>query len=217
MSEKIVVPVSENSELREKIMAWVYAKFGSDPEYDPALQPVIDEFGLPWFRAGALVVDQEGKILMMHEGKAQIKKLKSEALQDYYLNIKHRKKGDWVDEDGGWNIPAGRIMAGEAFEQGILREVEEESAHKVKILGILHIRWGEDYVMPTYLVEDQSGPEHYHTPETLDIHKFSPEGVRVLHEIGVLRSPESVMDSLHAYEAYMRGEKQLNEINSWDD
>lgn len=217
MSEKILVPGTENSELREKITEWLHVKFGNDPEYDPALQPVIDEFGLPWFRAAALVVDREGKILMMHEGKAQVKKLKSEALKDYYLTVRERKKNDWVDEDGGWNIPAGRIMAGETFEQGVLREVEEESAHKVKIVGLLYVRWGKDYVMPTYLAEDQSGPEQYSTPETLGIHKFSPEGVRVLHEIEVLRSPESVMDSLQAYAAYMRDEKRLNEINLWDD
>ncbi len=217
MSGKIVVPVSENRELMEKITEWVHAKFGPNPEYDSTLQPVIDEFGLPWFRAAALVVDREGKILMMHEGKAQVKKLKSEALRDYYLNIKGFSKNAWVDEDGGWNIPAGRIMVGETFEQGMSREVEEESAHKVKNLGILHIRWGKDYVMPTYLVEDLSGHEQYSTPETLGIHKFLPEGIRILNEIEVLRSPESVMDSLNAYEAYLRGEKQLNEINSWDE
>ncbi len=214
---KIVVPVTENAELMAKITAWVHAKYGSDPDYDPALQSKIDEFGLPWFRAAALVVDQAGKILMMHEGKAQVKKLKSAALRDYYLNIQHKDKNEWVDEDGGWNIPAGRIMVGETFEQGLLREVKEESDHMVKILGILHVRWGKDYAMPTYLAEDQSGPEHYHTPETLDIHKFSTEGVRTLHAVGILRSPESVMDSLGAYEAYLRGEKHLNEINSWGD
>ena len=71
--------------------------------------------------------------------------------------------------------------------------------------------------MPTYLVEVLSGHEQYSTPETLGIHKFLPEGIRILNEIEVLRSPESVMDSLNAYEAYLRGEKQLNEINSWDE
>lgn len=217
MSGKIVVPVSENRELMEKITEWVHAKFGPNPEYDSTLQPVIDEFGLPWFRVAALVVDREGKILMMHEGKAQVKKLKSAALRDYYLNVKNHKKGDWVDEDGGWNIPAGRIMVGETFEQGVLREVEEESAHKVKIVGLLYVRWGKDYVMPTYLAEDQSGPEQYSTPETLGIHKFSPEDIQVLYDIEALRSPESVMDSLQAYAAYMRDEKRLNEINSWDE
>lgn len=217
MSGKIVVPVSENRELMEKVTEWVHAKFGPNPEYDSTLQPVIDEFGLPWFRVAALVVDREGKILMMHEGKAQVKKLKSAALRDYYLNVKNHKKGDWVDEDGGWNIPAGRIMVGETFEQGVLREVEEESAHKVKIVGLLYVRWGKDYVMPTYLAEDQSGPEQYSTPETLGIHKFSPEDIQVLYDIEALRSPESVMDSLQAYAAYMRDEKRLNEINSWDD
>ncbi len=217
MSKKIIVPATGNVELMTKITEWVHAKFGSEPEYDSTLQPVIDEFGLPWFRAAALVVDQEGKILMMHERKAQIKKLKSVALKDYYLNIQRKGKNEWVDEDGGWNIPAGRIMTGETFEQGLLREVKEESGHAVKLLGVLHVRWGKDYVMPTYLVEDQSGPARYHTSETLNIHKFSLEGVHVLHEVAILRSPESVMDTLDAYEAYLRGEKQLNEINSWDD
>lgn len=217
MSGKIVVPVSENCELMEKITEWVCAKLGPNPEYDSALQPVIDEFGLPWFRAAALVVDHEGKILMMHEGKAQVKKLKSEALRDYYLNVKNRKKGDWVDEDGGWNIPAGRIMVGETFELGLRREIKEETGHECEILGILYVRWSDDYVMPTYLVRDQSGPEHHHTLETLDIHKFSPDGIRVLNEIEVLRSPGSVMNTLSAYEAYLRGEKQLNEINTWND
>lgn len=217
MSGKIVVPVSENRELMEKITEWVHAKFGPNPEYDSTLQPVIDEFGLPWFRVAALVVDREGKILMMHEGKAQVKKLKSVALRDYYLNVKNHKKGDWVDEDGGWNIPAGRIMVGETFEFGLLREIKEETGHECDILGILYVRWSDGYVMPTFLVEDRSGPEHHHTPETIDIHKFSPEDVQVLNEIEVLRSPESVMNTVNAYKAYLCGKKHLNEINSWDE
>ena len=53
--------------------------------------------------------------------------------------------------------------------------------------------------------------------EVIGICNFSIEGVRALNDAGVLRSPESVMDTLDAYEAYLRGEKQLNEINSWDD
>lgn len=214
---KIVIPRTKYPALEQAIKDWLQAKFGPNPEYDSALQPTIDKFGLPWFRAAALVVDQERKILMMHEAKAQVKKLKSEALKDYYLNIKGLKEKDWVDEDGGWNIPAGRVAVGETFEEALQREAMEESGHKIRIQGVLYVRWGKDYVMPTYLAQDLSGPEQYHTAETLGIHKFSPEGVRVLHEIDVLRSPESVTDSLAAYEAYSRHWKQLNEINPWRD
>lgn len=209
---KIVIPETSHSDLKQEITAWLYGTMGPAPEYDDSLQPKIDEFGLPWFRAAALVVDADSKILMMHEAKAQVKKLKSETLRNYYLAQGH-SKNDWVDEDGGWNIPAGRIMAGESFEEGLLREIQEESGHIIKLQGILCVRWGKDYAMPIYLAEKVSGPEYYQTAETLGICSFSVEGIRALNDAGILRSPESVMESLDAYEQHLHHARLINQID----
>lgn len=214
---KIVTPLSSTPKLKTAIDQWVQAKYGFDPKYNPELQSIINEFGLPWFRVAALVVDADGKILMMHEAKVQVKKIKSRTLQNHYLTEEHRDKKDWVNEDGGWNIPAGRVMTGESFEDALVREVKEESDHTIKILGLLYIRWGKDYAMPTYLVQDLAGPEEYQTEETLGIGKFSVEGIRALRTAGILRSPESVVDSLSVYESYLNGERQLNQINPYSE
>lgn len=220
MSNKIVVPVTENAELRQKITEWVHLKFGSDPTYDLAQQPLIEQFGLPWFRAAALVVDANGKILLGHEGRINIDKVKDPDFKAWLIETNRCDSEGWANGDGGWNIPAGRLACGETFEQGVLREIREETGHEVELLGIIHIRWGKKYVMPTYLARDVSGPSQYRTEdsnEILGIGSFSVEGIRALNDAGILRSPESVMGSLNAYEAYSRGEKRLNEINGWDE
>ena len=143
----------------------------------------------------------------MHEARVQVKKIKDATLQNYYLNVEHRGKSEWVDGDGGWNLPAGRLKPGESFEDGAWREVKEESDHQIKIQKVLSVRKSDDpsnlYVMPVYLAEDVSGPEQYSTAETSEIGWFSIEQIYALHRIGVLRSPGSVMSAINAYEKYL--------------
>lgn len=217
---KIVIPETKCADLTKEIARWLSAKFGPDPEYDSKKESDIIQWGLPWFRAGALVVDEDYKVLMIHEGRIHIKKVRDENYRQWLLETNRCDAGGWANGDGGWNIPAGRLALGESFEAGVVREVKEETCHEVKVLGIIHVRWGKDYVMPTFLAQNLSWPLQCRVKdpqEVIGICNFSIEGVRALNDAGVLRSPESVMDTLDAYEAYLRGEKQLNEINSWDD
>lgn len=218
MSNQIIIPKTIYPKLTEEIASWLQAKFGPNPEYDPSEQLTIDQYGLPWFRAGALVVDTNGKIILGHEGRVNIDKIEDVNFRDWLIETGRCDSEGWTDGDGGWNIPAGRLAVGESFEEGVKREVLEECGHTVEILGIIHVRWGKKYVMPTYLVRDLSGPAQYHTEnsrEILGICSFSPEGIHALNDAGVLRSPKSVMDSLVAYIAYLHGERELNQINSW--
>lgn len=215
--QRIIIPRTAYPELAEEIASWLLAKFGPNPEYDSSLQPTIGQFGLPWFRAGALIIDDDGKIILGHEGRVNIDKIEDANFKAWLIETGRCDSEGWADGDGGWNIPAGRLAVGESFEEGVKREVFEECGHTVEVLGIIHVRWGKKYVMPTYLTRDLSGPAQYCTEEILSIRSFSPEGIRALNDAGVLRSPESVMDSLSAYEAYLRGERELNQINSWHD
>lgn len=217
---KIVIPETKCADLTKEIARWLSAKFGPDPEYDFKKESDIIQWGLPWFRAGALVVDEDYKVLMIHEGRIHIKKVRDENYRQWLLETNRCDAGGWANGDGGWNIPAGRLALGESFEAGVVREVKEETGHEVKVLGIIHVRWGKDYVMPTFLAQNLSWPLQCRVKdpqEVIGVCNFSIEGARALNDAGVLRSPESVMDTLDAYEAYLRGEKQLNEINSWDD
>lgn len=219
---KIITPATSNHQLRIAIDDWLHTKFGPNPEYDSSKETDIDNYGLPWFRAGVLVVNHLDKILMIHEGRIHIDKIQDKNFRDWVLETKRCDEGGWCDGDGRWNIPAGRLARGESFEEAALREAKEETGHDVSILGIIHVRWGKKYVMPTYLAADVSGPEEYCTKtsrEVIGIQNFSTEGVHALADAGILRSPESVMGSLKAYENYLANSKDpslLNQINRWD-
>ncbi len=207
---KITIPGTCFHQLERDVEEWVRAQFGPNPEYNPDLQPTIDRWGLPWFRSAAVVVNSEGKILLMHEGRVQVKKIKDPVLKSYYRDTKGCSDSTWVDGDGGWNLPSGRLRSGEgeSFEDAALREVKEESGHQIVVKKVLCVRKSDNlanlYIMPVYLAEDVSGPEHYTTAETMGIGWFSVEGIRALHDAGVLRSPDSVMSAIDAYEKHLK-------------
>lgn len=216
---KIVIPSTNCTNLEAEIARWLHAKFGPDPEYDSAMETSIQQWGLPWFRAGALVVDEDGKILMIHEGRINIKKVRDENYKQWLIETNRCDAGGWADGDGGWNIPAGRLALGESFEEGVTRETKEESGHKIKVLGIIHVRWSKNYVMPTFLAQNLSWPLHCRAKdpkEVIGVCNFSIEGIRALNDAGILRSPESVMGTVDAYEDYLQGKRALNYINPWD-
>jgi len=62
------------------------------------------------------VVEKDGKILMIQEGK------------------------DNYHQHGKWNFPAGHAELGENLTEAAIRETKEESGYDVKIDGILSIR-----------------------------------------------------------------------------
>lgn len=216
---RITVPQSKNLALMEKIAEWLHAKFGPNPEYSPSKQSDLEQWGLPWFKAAALVINNDGEFLLIHEGRVKAKKVKDEDYKTWLIEKSGKvDSGGWADGDGNWNIPAGCLRLGESFEDGVLREVWEETGHQVELLGIVHVRWGDGYVMPVYLAKDISGPSQYrteHTREVIGINTFSLEGVRALGKAEVLRSPESVLGALESYEAILDQKRKLDHINSW--
>ena len=198
---KIVIPETCYPELESTIADWVRTNLGSDPSYDESLQSKIDQWGLPWFRAGAIVRNAAGKILMMHEGRIQIKKIESEAVRNFHLS-RGLKKKDWICGDGGWNLPSGRLRIGETFEDAARREVEEESGWDITLSTVVHVRHSEkpdnQYILPVYFADANNGPEQYRTEETMEIGWFSAEEIQAMHTAGMLRSPDFVLDTLAA-------------------
>lgn len=203
----IAIPETNIPELNAEIAQWARANNIPTVVTDVKLRKSIADWGLPWFRAGLLVVNGEGKILVIHEGRVQVKKIKDEVLKQKYLS-EGRKPSDWVDGDGGWNFPAGRLNPGEMFEDGAEREAEEESGWTVTVRQHLCKRTSEkpdnQYFMPVFIADAGYGPAEFHTVETretLEIAWLTPAEIRQLHADDQLRSPEFVMDSLYAYEA----------------
>lgn len=165
----------------------------------------IDQYGLPWWRAGALVFNQEGKVLMAHEGRVQIYKMRDEARKSQLLSEGYSPK-EWVDGDGGWNIPAGRLQFGtERFEEAAIREAEEETGWSIKIKDLIYVRKADNFVMPVFTAEAVSGPEEFYTVETREVIGIGWYWIWEIYNMrdaGLLRSPESVINSLEAYLAY---------------
>lgn len=204
---RITIPGTFNLELDTAVRQWAKANGIPTVVTDPKLQKHISDWGLPWFRAGVIAVNDEGKILMIHEGRVQVKKIKDEALKQKLFSEGH-KPSDWVDGDGGWNLPAGRLNPGEMFEDAAEREADEESGWHVTVRQYLCKRTSEkpdnQYFMPVFIADAQYGPAEFHTTstrETLEIAWLTPAEIRQLHAEDKLRSPESVMDSLYVYEA----------------
>lgn len=202
----IVTPETLDPALSADIKQWAEINHVPAAVTDPAAQKSIRNWGLPWFRAGAVVVNGDGQILMVHEGRVQVKKIKDEAQKAKLLSEGH-KPGDWVDGDGGWNLPAGRLNSGETFEDGAEREVGEESGWHATVRQYLCLRTSEkpdnQYIMPVFLADANYGPAEFHTTatrETLEIAWLTPEEIWKLYATEELRSPEFVVAALEAYE-----------------
>lgn len=207
MSREIIIPKINDPEVANQVIAWVREKFGDHPKYDDSLQSEIDQWNLPWFRAAAVVVDYSSeKILMMHEARVQVKKIKDPAQKQYYLDVERLNPNSWVDGDGGWNLPSGRLKPGESFEEGAIREVSEESGHRIHLRQVIDVRKGNDlsnlYIMPIWVARAISGPAQHRTKETMEIGWFSVEEIRTMNDTGMLRSPGFVTNALDAYVRY---------------
>ena len=204
MSIEMPIPLSNYPKVEKQVCDWVHKHFGSRPRWDVSKQSEIKQWGLPWFRAGAIVTNINGEILLIHESRVKVKKIKDPVLKRYYLEVEGKKSGDWVDGDGGWNLPAGRLTPGESFEDGVMREVREESGHSIELRSIIDVRESDDpenlYIMPVYLAKSLGGPTDFNTSEVSEIGWFTPAGIRALNQAHILRSPGFVMNALEAYE-----------------
>lgn len=171
--------------------------------YDAELQAHIQEWGFPWFRAGAVVYNAQRQILMMHESRVQVRKIKDKALKNKYLTD-GKTLNEWVDGDGGWNLPSGRlILAGESFESAAMRRVKDECGWEANFEKLLLLRHSEDsdnqYIMPVYLAKAISGPTQYKVWGTSEIGWFTVEEIWRMKLANQLRSPEFVIQSVDAF------------------
>jgi mutator protein MutT len=84
--------------------------------------------------AGAVVVDDEGRVLLVRRGHAP--------------------------SAGEWTLPGGRVEAGETPEAAIVRELREETALVASVVASLGVvtleREGATYVVHEYLVRPES-------------------------------------------------------------
>ncbi len=206
----ITVPHTTSLSIDTEVKEWA-AKLPSVEDTDE-LRSKIQQWGCPWFRAGALIRNIEGKFLMVHEARVQIKKIKdselrAKAIQEILQKSPECKnlENEWVDGDGGWNIPAGRLSLGESFEFAAERETMEESGCVIHLEQRLYTRYSDKvkdpFIMPVYSAFALWAPTQFRTPEVLEIAWFTGDEIRALRDCDKLRSPKSVMGALTAFEA----------------
>lgn len=204
---QIHTPTTCYSDLQRDVDQLVSELFGPQLTCDASNLDSINQWGLSWFRAGAVIRNIDGQFLMSHEARVQVKKIKNPQLQQKYLD-QGLKRNDWVDGDGGWNFPSGRLRIGESFEDGVIREIQEETGWKVMLVEPIHIRYSKKpdnmYIMPVYVAEALEGPEQYRTAETSEISWFFMDEIKAMHAAGSLRSPEFIMNALAAYEEFLQ-------------
>lgn len=215
MSKKIIIPTSNYKDIEQGVQHWIFKTFGQNPVYDEALQSSIDQWGLPWFRAGVVAINPQGLIVMTHEARVQVRKIKDPELKQHYLDKGMHEK-DWVDGDGGWNLPSGRLQPWEIFEEAALREFKEETGSAISphSLVLLDIRYSDKpnnlYAMPIYQgYIDQEPPVGYQTKEISEVRMFRPDEIFGLN----LRSPEFVEQALKSY--WKRNLKEQRALNTY--
>lgn len=97
--------------------------------------------------AGALIFNDEGKLLLSLRGKAA------------------------KNERGKWEIPGGAIEFGETIESGLKREIKEEIGVDIEVVEMLQLAdhilpdEGQHWVSPTYICKIISGTPNIMEPE----------------------------------------------------
>lgn len=202
----VIAPFATDQSLRRDVTNWTEKL--PPIEDTPELRRTIEQWGLPWFRAGVLVRNHDGKFLMIHEGRVQIKKLKDDVrkmrlLQEGNWQGQQHPENQWVDGDGGWNIPAGRLNAWESFERAAEREVMEESGCIIHLEDYSYLRRSNKpsnlFIMPVYNAIALHSPKNFRSKEVMEIAWLSADEIHTLYQSKELRSPKSVMGALRAY------------------
>lgn len=158
----------------------------------------VEEYGWPFFKAGIILTNCHGDILL-------IKEAKEKRLVD--------GKEQWVPtSDGKWNLPCGRLQNWESFKRGADREGMEESGFDYDIVDICHIGYRSDinnpYIIIIYhainpydiSITDPPNPE-----EVAGRQWFSYEEVIALRDSHQLRNTDLILGSIDN----MRAEKTI--------
>ena len=161
-------------------------------KFSPELIQENEEFGSPWFKAGALVVDKFGMYVLVKERK-----------------VKQRQPDgsvEWVVSDKGkWNLPCGRLQPWEDLETATRREVNEESGYDVQIgndicfIGIRH-DIDNQYMIVIYATAVQGMQHEFNTEEIAAVKAFTHNQIKELFNAGQLRNPEMTMEAVNNWE-----------------
>lgn len=116
-----------------------------------------------WFGSSGVCINDKGEVLMVLQGKPEEKK--------------------------AWAVPSGGRELGESDEACCIREVEEETGYKVRIIKELYLKKGYYekiniyYEVRYYLVEIIGGNQKIQDPDGLihDIAWMSAEQVKTLN------------------------------------
>lgn len=145
-----------------------------------------ERWGDSWYRAGTIVVDSDGKFLLVEERRALI-------------------NGVWRDVEDMWNLPCGSCNPGEHLTDAAIRETLEELGQLVLLKGICLIKQGKHADDPAltfiFAAVSVSKALGFDTKEIKSQRAFSAEEIHQLNRKGRLRSPNLVMSALENYQA----------------
>jgi len=142
---------------------------------------------------------------------------------------------------GHWSIPGGTLELGESLQQGVVREMREETGLEVRVLDVIEVfdrifhEEGQEvrnpprgprfhYVIVDYLCERISGEARaasdvtdiaFAREEELEKFQLTPTATRVLHKAFVMaREAEIMPNGYHADKPYMlaTGEKAVSRL-----
>ena len=157
-------------------------------EYSPELVAQIEEYGYPWYRAGVVMYDEYyDTFCMVEEAK----------VPDGH--------GGWKDAHDIWNLPAGRLMPGENFAGGALREALEETGYIVNLGDIVNMRVRSDgansYVIVMYAATIVKQTQPVNPDEIRSLHWFTFDEIKELAEKGKLRSKDLVLNTIAKFKS----------------
>jgi mutator protein MutT len=108
--------------------------------------------------AGAVVVDPEGRVLLVRRGHAP--------------------------SAGEWTLPGGRVEANETPEDAVVRELREETALTVRVLAALGVvtleREGATYVIHEFLVHAEAPAAARAGDDAADLRWVAPDSIASL-------------------------------------
>ena len=171
----------------------------------PAAIETVKKFGWPFFKAGALIVDEWPVSSDDFErGLAPTYLLVREA------KIKeHQSDGSikWVKSNQGkWNLPCGRLQPGESIEAAALREGQEETGHSLRLGTLCHIGHRADnnnpYVIFIYTAESVNIASSPDPEEIADVAWLTYDQILDLRDAGQLRNAALTMSVINMYRSY---------------
>lgn len=157
--------------------------------YTEKLDQETQNYGYRWLKVACLIPGNPGRFLLMREARKK--------------QFDKDGKEKWVEGDGGWNLPAGRVNIGETIYDAVLREVREETGRKVKLTGLCQIgirtSMSNPYGILTFTAEIEENLDDFDRKETIQTGFFTVEQIESLKKAGKLRSPHLVQSAIDNY------------------